>query len=74
MRKFVKVNGYTFKGSNLFSDLLPFSKSIQKKNLLPQELNLFDNSPHFGRTLLSKDSNRKSPKLFPFVKMAEKKT
>ena len=62
----------------------PFKVYFQERELyhllffLPSEWGVrehilsFKSRPHFGRELLFREVNRKSQKLFPFVKMVEK--
>ena len=58
-----------------FSFCLPFpmGSTLKGKNLLLLEQILsFKSIPHFGKSEMSRGENRKTQKLFPFVKMAEK--
>ena len=58
----------------LFSFCLPSYQEadIRENHLLPYELIVsFWSGPYFERTALSRKANRKSQKLFPFVKMIE---
>ena len=72
-----KVYGYTFRGSNsviyIFASLLKRNLLTNKKKLLYLEQILFFKSKsQFARAVLAREANRKSQKLFPFVKMVEK--
>ena len=49
--------GFTLKGKNL---------------LLLEQILFFKSKPQFERAISAREANRKSPKLFPLVKMAEK--
>ena len=73
----VKVCGYTFRGSNsvvyIFASLLKRGLLLKGTILLLSEQILsFKSKSQFGRIMSARDANRKSQKLFLFVKMAEK--
>ena len=57
----IKVDGYTFRGSN--SLIFIFASHLRGQ--------LLKSRPYFERAALSRKANRKSQKLFPFVKMIE---
>ena len=79
---FVPVNICNLRESDAFSGqatlpnsfLPPFSIGVssQRKEFAPLGANSFlKRRPHFGKVLLPREANRKSQKLFPFVKMAK---
>ena len=68
----IKVNGYTFRRSNSFififaSHLISGQLLKKRKEFAP----LFKSRPYFEWAALSRKANRKSQKLFPFIKMIE---
>ena len=67
----------TLSGGNnsvcFIASLLNQGQLKRGKNLLPSEQILsFKSRPKFGRSVLSREANRKSQKSFPFMKMVEK--
>ena len=69
---FLKVLGYTFRGSNSsissFASFLSIGSTLKGKNLLFEQILSFKSRLPFGRVSLARKANRKSWLLSPFEK------
>ena len=63
------MNEYTVRGSNSF--IFSFTSHLIKGQFLKKRILFFKSRPYFERAALSRKANRKSQKLFPFVKVIE---
>ena len=70
------MNEYTFRGSNsafvIFASLISGGQLLKERICSYEQILFLSVDPRNGRVLPSREANRKSQKLFPFVKIGSK--